>query len=162
MNVFDILLGLALLYAAYRGFRQGTVVQLCGLVGIFVAVFFASRYGHIVGEWLHTQSMWGQVIGFVLVFVLTLLVVALGARVIKRIFSLAGFGTIDSVLGLLLGMLKMTLILGIILTLFETLNQSTHWVSDQKCDESMLYGPVCDLSDVLLPYLHRAFTETVL
>lgn len=53
MNVFDIIVGIPLLYAAYKGFRQGTAVQLAGLAGLFVGVYLAFRYGRDFGSWLH-------------------------------------------------------------------------------------------------------------
>ena len=55
MNGFDIILGIPLLYAAYRGFREGIIVQLGGIAGLFIGVYFAFRHSSAVGQWLHTD-----------------------------------------------------------------------------------------------------------
>ena len=49
MNGFDIILGIPLLYAAYRGFREGIIVQLGGIAGLFIGVYFAFRHSSAVG-----------------------------------------------------------------------------------------------------------------
>ena len=106
MNGFDIILGIPLLYAAYRGFREGIIVQLGGIAGLFIGVYFAFRHSSAVGQWLHTDPPIAAAVGFVVILLAVLLVMALLGHLIKGIFKLAGLGPIDAIGGILLGVLS--------------------------------------------------------
>ena len=110
MNGFDIILGIPLLYAAYRGFREGIIVQLGGIAGLFIGVYFAFRHSSAVGQWLHTDPPIAAAVGFVVILLAVLLVMALLGHLIKGIFKLAGLGPIDAIGGILLGVFKMAVI----------------------------------------------------
>ena len=106
MNGFDIILGIPLLYAAYRGFREGIIVQLGGIAGLFIGVYFAFRHSSAVGQWLHTDPPIAAAVGFVVILLAVLLVMALLGHLIKGIFKLAGLGPIDAIGGILLGVIE--------------------------------------------------------
>ena len=118
MNGFDIILGIPLLYAAYRGFREGIIVQLGGIAGLFIGVYFAFRHSSAVGQWLHTDPPIAAAVGFVVILLAVLLVMALLGHLIKGIFKLAGLGPIDAIGGILLGVFKMAVILSLLLYAF--------------------------------------------
>lgn len=65
MHAFDIIVGIPLAYAAYRGFRSGIVAQSCGLLGLVAGVWLASRYGEAAGLWMRVDPSAARVAGFV-------------------------------------------------------------------------------------------------
>ena len=144
MNGFDIILGIPLLYAAYRGFREGIIVQLGGIAGLFIGVYFAFRHSSAVGQWLHTDPPIAAAVGFVVILL---------AVLIKGIFKLAGLGPIDAIGGILLGVFKMAVILSLLLYAFETVNSTTRWVENDRYTEAALYKPVRSTTALLFPYL---------
>ena len=141
MNGFDIILGIPLLYAAYRGFREGIIVQLGGIAGLFIGVYFAFRHSSAVGQWLHTDPPIAAAVGFVVILLAVLLVMALLGHLIKGIFKLAGLGPIDAIGGILLGVFKMAV------------NSTTRWVENDRYTEAALYKPVRSTTALLFPYL---------
>ena len=153
MNGFDIILGIPLLYAAYRGFREGIIVQLGGIAGLFIGVYFAFRHSSAVGQWLHTDPPIAAAVGFVVILLAVLLVMALLGHLIKGIFKLAGLGPIDAIGGILLGVFKMAVILSLFLYAFETVNSTTRWVENDRYTEAALYKPVRSTTALLFPYL---------
>lgn len=153
MNGFDIILGIPLLYAAYRGFREGIIVQLGGIAGLFIGVYFAFRYSSAVGGWLHVDPPIAAAAGFIVILLAVLLVMALLGHLIKGIFKLAGLGPIDAVGGILLGVLKMAIILSLLLYAFEAVNRTTQWVENDRYTEAALYKPVRGTTSALFPYL---------
>lgn len=44
MTVFDIVCGLLLAVGAWKGWRDGIIVQLSGILGLLVGVYLAYRY----------------------------------------------------------------------------------------------------------------------
>ena len=155
MNGFDIIAGIPLLYAAYKGFRSGIVVQLCGIVGLLCGVYFAFRYGARVGEWLHAGEQVATAAGFVVVVLAVVLALAVAGRLIRGVFRFAGLGVFDAVGGAVFGVLKMMLVLGALLYAFETLNRATGWVESDRYEKAVLYRPVRGTSDLLFPYLRE-------
>ena len=121
MNGFDIILGIPLLYAAYRGFREGIIVQLGGIAGLFIGVYFAFRHSSAVGQWLHTDPPIAAAVGFVVILLAVLLVMALLGHLIKGIFKLAGLGPIDAIGGILLGYIWQILLNGVLANLQKPL-----------------------------------------
>lgn len=155
MNGFDIIAGIPLLYAAYRGFRSGVVVQLCGIVGLLCGVYFAFRYGARVGGWLHAGEEVATAAGFVVVVLAVVLALAVLGRLIRGVFRFAGLGVFDAAGGAVFGVLKMLLVLGALLCAFETLNRATGWVESDRYEKAMLYRPLRGTSDLLFPYLRE-------
>ena len=155
MNVFDIIVGIPLLYAAYQGFRQGTAVQLAGLAGLFVGVYLAFRYGQDFGSWLHIDPPLDTVVGFILLIIVVLCLLSLLGHLVKQIFHIAGLGPIDAIGGVLLSVLKMGLILSILVYAFETINQTTHWTDNNSYKNGILYEPIHGCIDLLFPYLDQ-------
>lgn len=153
MNGFDITLGIPLLYAAYRGFRDGIVVQLCGIIGLFIGVYFAFRYSSVVGTWLYIDPPVATVVGFVAILVVVLVTLALLGHLIKKIFKLAGLGPLDAIGGIVLSIIKMALILSLLVSAFETVNATTGWVTNDRYKESILYQPIHETRLILFPYL---------
>ncbi len=155
MNGFDIIAGLPLLYAAYKGFRSGIVVQLCGIVGLLCGVYFAFRYGGSVGEWLHAGEEIAPAAGFVAVVLAVVLALAVLGRLIRGVFRFAGLGVFDAVGGAAFGILRMLLVLGALLCAFEALNRTTGWVEEDRYENAVLYRPIRQTSDWLFPYLRE-------
>lgn len=153
MNVFDIIVGIPLLYAAYKGFRQGTAVQLAGLAGLFVGVYLAFRYGRDFGSWLHIDSPLDSIVGFIILLLAVLCAISLLGYLVKKIFHIAGLGPIDAIGGVLLSILKMGLILSILVYAFEAINQTTHWIDNNSYQNGILYEPIHGCIDLLFPYL---------
>lgn len=153
MNKFDIILAIPLLYAAWRGFRDGVVVQLFGMVGLLVGVYFAFRYSRVVGGWMNLDSTLGAVLGFLAILIVVLVGISLLGHLLKRAFSFAGLGPMDAIAGALLSILKMALILSLLLGSFESLNRITGWVESRHYTESILYRPIRESGRLLFPYL---------
>mgnify|MGYP002572934487 FL=1 len=153
MNVFDIIVGIPLLYAAYKGFRQGTAVQLAGLAGLFVGVYLTFRYGRDFGSWLHIDPPLDAIVGFILLMLVVLCALSLLGYLVKQIFHIAGLGPIDAIGGVLLSVLKMGLILSILVYAFEAVNQTAHWTDNDAYKNGILYEPIHGCIDLLFPYL---------
>lgn len=156
MSGFDIFVGLLLVYAAWRGFRDGVLVQLGGIAGLVAGVWVAFRYGTAFGLRLRLEGATASVVGFIAILLGVLLAVALVGRLARRIFRIAGLGPLDAVGGLLLGVVKMGLALSVLLLLFEPLNEQAKWIDRGRFEQAALYRPVREAGTLLFPYLVRA------
>lgn len=153
MNWIDLITALALLAAVWNGWRQGFVVQACGLVGLFAAIWCAVRWGANVGARLGFAEEAAAPGGFVAVLVVVLIGVAVLSHAIRRLFRFAGFGTADVLLGIAVSAAKALLLLGLFFSAFDRLNESGRFAEPETLETSETYYPILWASDMLFPFL---------
>ncbi len=153
MSIIDLLFILLLLIAAWHGWRQGFVTQVCTLAGIFAGIYLAATYGGDIGKLLGLDPAVAQPGGFIAVLVITLLAVAIVARLLRGVFHFAGFGLPDSLLGVATSVFKYLLVIGALLSAFDTINTDYHIISHQKIRQSKCYVPVKNFSERVFPLM---------
>ena len=113
-----------LVLAVWNGWRQGFVMQVCSLAGIVAGIWLASRYGAEVGDMaeagrrrfqLPEDSSW--------CFWRSILLVAIAGRLVRKLCHFAGFGIADIVLGIAVSVLKYMLVLSVLFSAFDSLNE---------------------------------------
>ena len=126
MNTIDLIVCLILALAVWNGWRQGFVMQICSLAGIVAGIWLASRYGVLV---------------------------AVAGRLVRKLFHFAGFGIPDIVLGIAVSVLKYMLVLSVLFSAFDSLNEDYTLVGPQTIEKSKSYKPVMRLSEAVFPFL---------
>ena len=153
MNTLDLIVCLVLVLAVWNGWGQGFVVQICSLAGIVAGIWLAARFGVQVGEWMRLDADVAAAGGFVTVLVVVVLVVAIAARLVRKVFHFAGLGIADTVLGVAVSVLKYLLILSALFSAFDTLNEDYCLVGPETIEHSKSYKPVKRLSESIFPFL---------
>ena len=145
MTIFDIAVFIIAVIAAINGWRRGFAVQALGLAAIVLGIFAAVKTGAEAGAKLGIDERYAAAAGFLAVFVCVTLVLMLVARFIRKIFKFAGLGMIDVLLGILLSLLKIALVLSILCTIFDKINDGAHFVPRSTLDKSLTYRPLCNV-----------------
>lgn len=86
MSVIDLIVGLLMLWAVFNGWRQGLILQLCSLAGIVLGAWLGIRFGTEAGALLHLDEEFATAGGFLAVFVVVLIAVAIVGRLLRRCF----------------------------------------------------------------------------
>ena len=157
MNAFDIITLLVLLWAVFSGWRNGFVSQCLSLAGIIAGIILSDRFGAQVGAYMKLDPQFSTIVGFISVFVVTIIVCGLIAKVLRKLFSSIGLGSLDALFGIALSVIKFALILSVVFCKFETLNKETDLVSRKYIAESRTFYPVCALSEPVLDWLQKNF-----
>ena len=155
MNTIDLVVCLVLLLALWNGWRQGFIVQICSLAGIVAGIWLAARFGGQVGLLLRLDEEVASVGGFVTVLIVVVLVVAVAARLVRKVFHFAGFGLADILLGVVVSVAKYLLILSLLFSAFNRLNVDYSLVGARTIEGSRSYKPILRLSESLYPALER-------
>lgn len=143
--------------ALWNGWRQGFIVQICSLAGIALGIWLATRIGEKVGLLMHLDEGVAAAGGFITVLLAVVLVVAVAARLMRKLFRFAGFGVADIVLGIVVSMLKFLLVLSLLFSAFDRLNANYGLVREGTLERSWSYEPILRLSDVLFPFAERMY-----
>ena len=160
MNPIDLIIVLTLAVAVWIGWRRGFILQACSLAGLVVAIWIAMRCGAAVGGWLRLDPAIAAPGGFVAVFVAALVAVALGARLLRKVFRFAGFGVPDVVLGIAVAAVKFLLLLSVLFAAFDRFDADRKWVSRKTIETSWGYEPVKSFSERVFPLI-EAFGERI-
>ena len=79
--------------------------------------------------------------------------IGLICRLLEGILNIVMLGWLNKLLGIAFAFLKTALIIGLIIMLFNSLNNTFHIVQEEKLAESVLYGPLKNLAYTVFPYL---------
>lgn len=153
MNAVDLIVCLVLALAVWNGWRQGFILQVCSLAGIVAGIWLAAQFGTQVGEWLRLDPDIAAAGGFVTVLVAVILVVAIAGRLVRKLFHFAGFGIADTLLGIAVSVLKYLLVLSVLFSAFDNLNEDYTLVGPETIEKSKSYKPVMRLSEAVFPFL---------
>lgn len=151
MNTIDFIVCLVLALAVWNGWRKGFIVQAGSLVALVAGLWLAVHYGSAVGGWLKFDPLVQFVGGFIVLFLGCILVVAVVGRLLKRLSRFAGFGWLDTVLGIAISVLKYMLVVSVFFAALEKLNVG-HWlISSRTIETSKSYKPVLWFSGLIFP-----------
>jgi membrane protein required for colicin V production len=79
------------------------------------------------------------------------LLISLIGKLLTKIADVAALGILNKVAGAVFGAAKLALILSIVLIVFNKLNRTLPFVSEEKLQSSILYNPVKNFAPTLFP-----------
>ncbi|MEP6950428.1 MAG: CvpA family protein [Ginsengibacter sp.] len=123
--IIDIGFLLIMILALFKGLRKGFILGIFSLLAIIIGLAAALKLSALVAAYLQknvaTATRWLPVLAFLLVFIVVILLVGLGARLIKKTVDLAMLGWLDRLGGVLLYIIIYTIVFSVILFFAEKL-----------------------------------------
>ncbi len=151
MCTLDIILSICLAASVIQGLVKGFTDQIIALVSIILGTWAAFKFSDLVcgwaGPYLHMSGQVLHVIVFILMIIAVIVVMHLLGKVIKASIKFVMLGWLD-----VFALLKATLIIGILIILFNTLNTSFHIVDETVMEKSVLYSPIKRIAYGVFPY----------
>jgi membrane protein required for colicin V production len=170
MNFLDVLLIVPLIYAGYKGFKHGLIIEVFTLMALFLGLYAGINFSDFVAGKLKDVFGWDSPYAPTICF--TVIFLGIGAMVyfagvmIQRMVRVVNLSPIDKFFGVFFGVLKMTYILSVILVLIESYDEKGDFFPEEKKDGSLLYHPVKNLSTYTVPgmdnstiFIKNAFKE---
>jgi membrane protein required for colicin V production len=123
VNFFDYVLiaivGLSMVLSLWRGF----VREIISLIGLVAAFMIASRTsamtGDFLGNWMPKGTV-SDIAGFILVFVIIMVVVGLTGVIIRKLVDMAQLTATDRTLGVFFGFARGLLLIALSFLIFTT------------------------------------------
>lgn len=159
MNVFDVIIYIALAWALFNGWRKGFLLQLVSLVAVVAGFMIATKYGVEAGEMLGLDAQTAAIVGFLVIFVISLIAITIGGHLLRAVLRLTGLGVADVLLGILFSVLKIGLIVGVLFSWFAALNANYELVEPSTIEQSRWFSSVVNVVDLLTPYFQDAASE---
>ena len=156
-NHWDIILFLPLLFAAWKGFRKGLIVELASIIALIAGLYIAANFSEWVADILRAWLGWeGSGLSYASFFI-TFLGVVFGiyafAKVVEKAVDLVALKLLNKISGALFGVFKVALILSIILNLLGWLDAHIPILSKSEPHKSLLFDPMQALAPTILPVI---------
>jgi membrane protein required for colicin V production len=162
MSILDIILLVCFIPAVIRGISKGFVEQLIALLSIIIGAWVAYHFGSTLSEWaagyLQVNEKVLNVICFTLIIIVAVVILFLIGRLITGVIKIVMLGWLNRLLGLVFALLKAALVLGLVVTLIDSLNSLIGLISQEALDESFMYQGLKNFADAVFPYLKKLFT----
>lgn len=117
--VIDIIVFLLLIYAVFKGMRNGLVVAVFSFLAFLVGLAAALKLSAVVAGYLGNNTSisqrWLPVLAFILVFFIVVLLVRLGAKAIEGVLRIAMLGWLNKIGGIIFYALLYLFIFSILL-----------------------------------------------
>jgi membrane protein required for colicin V production len=146
VSELNIILLIPILYFAYKGFKNGLIVELCSLValilGVFVTISFSDVTYALLQENFPNLSTGLSILSYVITFVVVVIAVRLMGKLITKLVDAVALSFVNKTLGSLFGAFKAVVFLALLSILFESLNNKWQMAPDTYTDESEVYQVV--------------------
>lgn len=157
MSILDIILLICFIPAVIGGIRKGFISQMISIISIIAGIWVSYEFSSVVGEWIgqyiEASEKVMKLIAFAVIMIGVFIVLGIVGKFLEGILNLVLLGWLNKLLGVAFSLLKTALIVGLLIMLFSSINNNLHIVSEEVLAESVLYGPLKDLSYTVFPYL---------
>jgi len=149
MNYFDIIIIIPLLWAAFKGFKKGLIIEVASLVALFLGVWGGAKFSSVSANYLskmfNVSEQIMPLLSFALTFILIVIIVFFIAKMLQKVVKAVSLSTANKIFGACFGVLKFTLIIGIILNIINNINKEIGFIDDDMQSSSLLYQPICKI-----------------
>ena len=163
MNIIDIVLGALLLFGLIRGAMKGLFVEIASLLALVLGVYGAIHFSGFAAEILESKLNWSEktinIVAFAITFVIIVMAISLAGKALTKLADFAALGILNKLLGGIFGVLKISLILSVLLIVFNKLNKTLSFMGQDDLEESVLYEPVKSLAPMIFPNIIKSEIE---
>lgn len=163
MNSLDIVFFVPIAFAFIRGFRKGFIIEIATFIGFVLGLIVTIKMANIMVQWMSgvfPHSRWLPLMGYLLTFILTFLLVLWAGKIIEGWIDLAKLGLLNKLAGAALGILKTCLLLSMVLWLADRVNA----IPDHVKKESLLYSVLDGFGPKAISFVsaHLPYSKDVL
>lgn len=156
MNYLDLVIGLILIFSAFRGLSKGLVAELTKLAAVVLGIWGAMNFSHIARDFLvknfNPESGNLNIISFLITFIVIVILVHVVGNSVGKLVQAAMLGWVNKIAGLAFGVLRSALVISVLLLMFDKIDREVNILSPKVKAESKLYEPVKQFAPSLLPF----------
>lgn len=164
--VLDIIGVTLVLIFFIRGYMKGVILAAFSLLAIVLGIICALKLSHLLAEWLFKNGIitsgWGQLLSYILLFIVVVFIVRLLAKAIQSSFEALLLGWVNKAIGGLLYALMAAFVWSSLLWISDHM----HLITAETIAASKTYpyfsklAPwTCEQVGKLLPFAKNIFAE---
>jgi membrane protein required for colicin V production len=160
MNYLDILILAPLIYAAWKGFKHGFIIEVFTLlalfVGVYVGIHFSDTTAQFLREYLGITSKYLPIISFTVTFLAVGAMVYFLGKTIEKIIKITQLTPLNKFAGILFSVVKFLFFISTLFVILESYDEKIGFFPPKMKEESLLYHPVLKLSTGTIPQLKES------
>ncbi len=157
MNYIDMFIVVLLLWAVFRGFTRGFIMQITLLAALTVGVFIALKLSGFTAHQLEGRFRMGSeslyIVSLALTFALVFIAMNLLGKLLEKIVSVAQLSLANRLLGVFFSLCKTILLLGIILVFVDRFDRKIRLLPKNSREHSLFYKPFTTIVGKIFPWL---------
>lgn len=157
MNYVDMFVMVLLIYAVFKGFTRGFIMQLAVLAALAVGLYAAIKGSDFTAahleEHIHVSAESLYLISLAVTFILVFLAVNLVGRGVEKIAEAVELSLLNRLLGVVFSVLKTLLIVGVLLLFMDRLDNRVRFVPEKTREQSLFYKPLTSLAGAIFHQL---------
>ncbi len=150
--MLDIFILVVLAWAVLSGWRNGLIKEIASAIGFLFGLFIAATCYSTFGSYLAVNGSEGNMItsiaAFFILWICAPIVLGLAANVLTKCFKNTFIGGINSIGGIVVSVIKFTILLSCILSAMSAL----HILNEERTADSKLYEPVKGVLSTLVDW----------
>jgi len=164
MNTLDIIILIPIVWGIYKGFKNGLISEFAQFAGLVLGLLLAFRLSNVIALFLISEfklsESFSNILGFALTFLAVLIGVYFLARILEKLVKAIALAWLNIIGGIIVGGLKFTLIIGIILSFIINLDKNENFISAKTKESSILLKPTTNISNFFTPHIKNAISFT--
>jgi membrane protein required for colicin V production len=135
VNAADWIILLAIAVSVVTAASEGFLREAFGIAGLVVGYLVACWEYSRLARWFapHLKAEWlGEIAGFLLIFIGVMLLAGIAGKIASWAMREAGLSTVDRMLGALLGLVRGTLVVAIVLVSMAAFTPTSRWLQGSQ------------------------------
>ncbi|MFA6923051.1 MAG: CvpA family protein [Bacteroidales bacterium] len=161
MHFLDVVIGVPLLWTAFKGFRKGLILEILSIITLIVAVYggihFSYFTANLLGKYIHSGFL--QIISFAVTFILILIGLYWFAKILEKFVDAIALGFANKITGCFFGLLKMAFIISCIIYIAASIDSNKILITEKTISNSLLYKPVSAIAPAVFPILKTKYEQ---
>ena len=104
--LLDIIFAVLIVFAVLKGYQRGLIIGLFSLIAVIIGLAAAMKLSVVIADYLgkavNISDKWMPVVSFAVVFLLVILLIRLGAKLIEKTVEMAMMGWLNKIGGIIL------------------------------------------------------------
>lgn len=161
-TTLDIILLVCFVPALIQGLRKGFTGQLIGIATLIAGAYLAFRFSSSVSNSLapsfpKVDLRVLKVLSFLLIFAVIAVLLWLLGKLLGKLIDITTLGWLNRIFGMLFSVFTTALILALVFSLVDGVNDKFAIISQDTLDGSRIYGMIKNFSAKVFPYLDTFF-----
>ena len=99
--LLDIIFAVLIVFAVLKGYQRGLIIGLFSLIAVIIGLAAAMKLSVVIADYLgkavNISDKWMPVVSFAVVFLLVILLIRLGAKLIEKTVEMAMMGWLNKI-----------------------------------------------------------------
>ena len=161
MNYIDIVIAVFFIYGVFKGFLNGIIKEITGIIsligGVFIAINFSEYLKPIIKQRISTSEDFLPILVFAIVFFVSFLLLRFFGYFLDKIVNTLSLGLVTKFIGGVFGGFKIILIFSFLFYMIDDYKI----ITKKTMKESQLLIPIQQITKIIIPKINKHQEEIV-